>query len=153
MRKWSDERSGNPVSGPQDFLSRKSCVRVMGSRRREILEDNAAFAWYAEGSNVCPVRINSDGVGLLKLWQQQLRQFTNVGLETAQAIARAYPAPRLLIQAYEGLPAAEAAQLLADIAVVRGAGPCMTTRKLGKELSKKIYTFFTSSQPCQALGS
>ncbi|KAF2344202.1 hypothetical protein FHG87_025042, partial [Trinorchestia longiramus] len=66
--------------------------------KRSQLEDNAAFGWYAEGSNVYPVRVTDKGVGLLKLWQQQLRQFSNVGLETAQAIAKQYPAPVLLLQ-------------------------------------------------------
>ena len=56
------------------------------------------FSWYAESANVCPVRVTQEGVGLSKLWLQQLRQFTSVGLETAQAVANAYPAPRLLIE-------------------------------------------------------
>lgn len=66
--------------------------------RREAQEDALFSTWYAESSNVCPVRVTTDGAGQLKLWHQQLRQFTSVGLETAQAVAQAYPAPRLLME-------------------------------------------------------
>lgn len=122
--------------------------------KREQLDDGAMFSsWYAEGSNVATVKVTTSGVGLRKLWQQQLRQFTSVGLETAQAIADAYPSPRLLLEAYEGLSPDEGSRLLADIPVRRGAGPLQTTRRLGPELSKKVHTFFTSTNPDRVLGS
>jgi len=60
------------------------------------------FSWYAEGSNVCPVRVTEEGVGLKRLWLQQLRQFTSVGLETAMAVGEVYPAPLHLIKVKGG---------------------------------------------------
>lgn len=56
------------------------------------------FSWYAEGSSTSCVRVDKNGVGLLKLWHQQLRQFSLVGVEVAQAVAREYPGPRALMQ-------------------------------------------------------
>lgn len=64
--------------------------------RRE--KGEPSFSWYAEGSSINTVKVDKSGVGLLKLWHQQLRQFNNVGVEVAQAIAREYPSPQALFQ-------------------------------------------------------
>lgn len=64
--------------------------------RRE--KGGASFSWYAEGSSTNTVKIDKSGVGLLKLWHQQLRQFNNVGVEVAQAIAREYSSPCALVE-------------------------------------------------------
>lgn len=113
----------------------------------------ASFSWYAEGSSTNTVKIDKSGVGLLKLWHQQLRQFNNVGVEVAQAIAREYSSPCALVEAYRQCSSTkEASLLLADIPVRRGAGPLVSTRKIGPELSKKIHLFFTTTQPEVSLG-
>ncbi|XP_063591464.1 crossover junction endonuclease EME1-like [Penaeus indicus] len=113
----------------------------------------ASFSWYAEGSSTNTVKIDKSGVGLLKLWHQQLRQFNNVGVEVAQAIAREYSSPCTLVEAYRRCSSTkEASLLLADIPVRRGAGPLVSTRKIGPELSKKIHLFFTTTQPEVSLG-
>ncbi|KAG7176071.1 Crossover junction endonuclease EME1-like [Homarus americanus] len=104
-----------------------------------------SFSWYAEGSSINAVKIDKSGVGLLKLWHQQLRQFNNVGVEVAQAIASKYPSPCALLQSYRKcLMPQEASLLLADIPVRRGAGPLTSSRRVGPELSKKIHLFLTT---------
>ena len=50
-----------------------------------------------------------------------------------------------------GLSPEEASKLLADIQVRRGHGVLVNTRRVGPELSKKIYSFFTSKNPQKKL--
>ncbi|XP_059352747.1 crossover junction endonuclease EME1-like isoform X2 [Daphnia carinata] len=89
------------------------------------------------------VKVSKDGHGLERLWQQQLMQFPLVALETSQAIASRYHSPQALIQAYKMCKNdKEASLLLQDIPIRRHAGPLSTSRKVGPELSKKIYRFF-----------
>ncbi|XP_042204265.1 crossover junction endonuclease EME1-like [Homarus americanus] len=112
-----------------------------------------SFSWYAEGSSINAVKIDKSGVGLLKLWHQQLRQFNNVGVEVAQAIASKYPSPCALLQSYRKcLMPQEASLLLADIPVRRGAGPLTSSRRVGPELSKKIHLFLTTKDSEVSLG-
>ena len=100
--------------------------------------------WFGEGDSRDCVRVDKTGNGLLRLWQQQLCQFNNVGLETAQAIAAVYGSPLTLAQAYDKCTTEQEAQLLlAKIPVRRGVGPLTSTRCVGPELSKKIHAFFT----------
>ena len=56
------------------------------------------LGFYAQGCNMNTVKIDQSGVGLHKLWLQQLRQFNNVGLEQAQAIAKEYNSPQSLVK-------------------------------------------------------
>ncbi|KAK7075263.1 crossover junction endonuclease eme1, partial [Halocaridina rubra] len=116
-------------------------------------KQNSSFGWYAEGSSTNCVKIDKSGIGLSKLWIQQLQQFNNAGPEVAQAIAREYPSPQALIQAYQHSPSEkEASLLLAKIAVRRGIGPLVSTRCIGPELSKKIHLFLTTTDPEINLG-
>ena len=67
--------------------------------RRE--KGEGQFSWYADGSCCNSVRVDKNGVGLYKLWQQQLRQFLNVGIEVAQAVSTTYSSPQALVQVRE----------------------------------------------------
>ncbi|ELU07229.1 hypothetical protein CAPTEDRAFT_98058 [Capitella teleta] len=93
-------------------------------------------------------KVTKEGRGLLSLWRQHIQQFRNVTAEVANAIIAEYPSPRDLYQAYlscENQNKAE--QLLQDIVVRRGAGVIATNRRIGKELSRKIYLLMTSCDP------
>lgn len=50
------------------------------------------FEFYADDYSG-GIKVNKEGHGLERLWQQQLMQFPLVGLETAQAISSRYPSP------------------------------------------------------------
>ena len=63
--------------------------------RRKKMEDS--FDWYAL-SDSGNIKVDKEGNGLMALWIDQLMQFNNVGIDTAQAIARRYPSPRSLMQ-------------------------------------------------------
>lgn len=56
------------------------------------------FDWYVMGDNKNTVRVDKDGNGLKRLWQQQLCQFNLSSLETSEAICTVYPSPMKLIK-------------------------------------------------------
>ncbi|KOX80287.1 Crossover junction endonuclease EME1 [Melipona quadrifasciata] len=101
------------------------------------------FDWYVMGDNRNTVKIDKNGNGLKRLWQQQLCQFNLSSLEIAEAICSMYPSPAHLIE-YMNCTDDEGINLLKDIPIRRAAGPLTTVRKIGPELSKKIYLMFTS---------
>lgn len=105
---------------------------------------NNKFDWYVMGDNRNTVRVDKDGNGLRRLWQQQLCQFNLSSLEIAEAICSVYPSPSDLVEAYMNCTVDEGLNLLKDIPIRRAAGPLTAVRKVGPELSKKIYLMFTS---------
>ncbi|KOC63694.1 Crossover junction endonuclease EME1 [Habropoda laboriosa] len=109
------------------------------------------FDWYVMGDNRNTVRVDKDGNGLKRLWQQQLCQFHLSSLEIAEAICSVYPSPAYLIEAYMNCTDNEGINLLKDIPIRRAAGPLTTVRKIGLELSKKIYLMFMSKDGENAL--
>lgn len=109
---------------------------------------NNGFSWFAALDSRKCVRVPDSGEGLLRLWQQHIDQFNMVGSEAAQAVVAQYPSPTALLQAYDRCASQQECEaLLQDIQVRRGAGPLARTRKVGPELSRKVYLFFTSSNP------
>lgn len=101
------------------------------------------FSFLEEGTS--GVKVEKNMVGLLKVWKQQLLQFKNISPDIAQAIIAEYPSPLLLRKAYQKCSTEkEAVKLLENIVVRRGAGVLETTRRVGKELSRRIFIFFTS---------
>jgi len=56
------------------------------------------FDWYVMGDNKNTVRVDKDGNGLKRLWQQQLCQFNLSSLETSEAICTVYPSPMQLVK-------------------------------------------------------
>lgn len=85
-----------------------------------------------------------DKVGLVRLWQQHLIKLPLVTLETAQAIINVYPMPRNLIEAYKSSP--DPVNLLRDVPIRRA-----TTRRIGPEMSRKIYNFYSSLNASELL--
>ncbi|XP_077489730.1 methyl methanesulfonate sensitivity 4 isoform X3 [Amblyomma americanum] len=83
---------------------------------------------------------------LRRTWQAQLEQFAGVSRDVAEAIVGQYPAPRLLLQAYQACrDRALGETLLADIQVRRGAGALQSTRRVGPVISGRIYRFFVAT--------
>lgn len=65
-------------------------------QKKESVENK--FQWYVMGDNRNTVRVDKDGNGLKRLWQQQLCQFNLSSLEIAEAICTVYPSPVQLIE-------------------------------------------------------
>lgn len=94
------------------------------------------------------------GRGLAQVWRRQIQQLNRVSLEMASAIVATYPSPQLLVQAYrQCFSEQECQNLLADIQVRRGEGVTSTSRRVGPELSRRIYLQMTTLQPDLSLDS
>lgn len=96
-------------------------------------------------------RKDSSNPGLSRLWQQHLLKLPFITLETAEAILSVYPMPKDLLDAFKSSPSPET--LLRDIPVRRGGGPLTTNRRLGPEMSRKLFQFYHSLDPSEMLSN
>ncbi|XP_044593749.1 crossover junction endonuclease EME1 isoform X2 [Cotesia glomerata] len=113
---------------------------------------NDQLDFFASGDNRNTIQVDKEGYGLKKLWLKQLCIFNNSSLAVADAISSVYPSPQQLIEAYSNCSREDGENLLKDIPIKRSITSTAASRKLGPELSKKIYTLFTSKngeQPIQ----
>ncbi|KAM6163615.1 crossover junction endonuclease EME1 [Rhynchocyon petersi] len=118
------------------------------------LRDQTGFSFCLETDWAGGVKVDSSGKGLSQVWKRQIQQLNRVSLEMASAIVNAYPSPKLLAQAYQQcLSEQECQNLLADIQVRRGVGVTSTSRRVGPELSRRVYLQMTSLQPDLSLDS
>lgn len=62
-------------------------------------QQSSQFEWFIGYDNKDTVKVDKDGYGLKKLWQQQLCQFPLLSLEIAEAISSIYKSPLQLIKA------------------------------------------------------
>uniref|UniRef100_A0A182MV76 ERCC4 domain-containing protein n=1 Tax=Anopheles culicifacies TaxID=139723 RepID=A0A182MV76_9DIPT len=89
--------------------------------------------------------------GLQQLYQAQLIKIPSVTLEIAEAIMSVYPTLNSLLEAFREADV-EAPNLLSNISIRRAGGPITTSsRRIGTELSRKIYTMYNSMNPKQEL--
>ncbi|XP_052870302.1 crossover junction endonuclease EME1 [Anopheles cruzii] len=90
--------------------------------------------------------------GLQQLFQAQLIKVPSVTLEIAEAILGAYPTLNALLQAFRDAGDEAAPNLLAPITIRRAGGPiAASARRIGPELSRKIYLLYTATNPTQEL--
>ncbi|KAJ8936882.1 hypothetical protein NQ318_010909 [Aromia moschata] len=99
---------------------------------------------YFNDCNKDTVRVDRNGNGLSRLWQQMLTMFPLARLETAEAITAVYPTPSSLFKAYDTCTTKKE-KLIQDLPIRRAIGPCATVRRIGPELSKKSFNFFCST--------
>lgn len=104
--------------------------------------------WFAKADSNNGVKVDKNGNGLANLWQQQLCQFSLVGLETAQAIVSQYSSPLALVNEYKQCSTTSQKELLLqNIPIRRNAGILSSVKRVGPELSKKVFYFFNSDNP------
>ncbi|KAM5149374.1 crossover junction endonuclease EME1 isoform 1-T2 [Callospermophilus lateralis] len=119
-----------------------------------ILRDENSFSFCLESDWAGGVKVDRTGRGLALVWRRQIQQLNRVSLEMASAIVDAYPSPRLLVQAYrQCFSEQERQNLLADIQVRRGEGVTSTSRRIGPEVSRRVYLQMTTLQPDLTLDS
>lgn len=112
------------------------------------LRDQTSFSFCLESDWSGGAKVDRTGRGLMLVWRRQIQQLNRVSLEMASAIVDAYPSPQLLVQAYRRcLSEQERQNLLADIQVRRGEGVTATSRRVGPELSRRVYLQMTALQP------
>lgn len=80
-----------------------------------------------------------------RLWNTQLMCLPKVTFDVAQSISKEYSLPRKLIEAYKKCDSNKH-QMLADLPIIK-TGPIAKSRRIGPELSKKIATLLTSTNP------
>ncbi|XP_075022000.1 structure-specific endonuclease subunit EME2 [Calonectris borealis] len=128
---------GQHVSALTKAIAKRPYKRQLESQE---LPFCAAGAW-ASG-----VRVEKDGTGLWQVWKRQIQQFNRVSPATAAAIAEAYPSPSLLLQAYEECSTEDEKRLLlSDIPVKSDVSG--KDRRVGPDLSRRIYLFMVSTDP------
>ncbi|KAJ6640416.1 hypothetical protein lerEdw1_013764 [Lerista edwardsae] len=129
-----------------DFASMFTKAVAEAPFKRE--RDKASFSFCLEGDWISGMKVDHSGKGLLQVWKRQIQQLNRVSLEMANAIVAKYPSPQLLVQAY-GTHSSEQERynLLAEIPVRRGDGVTATTRRIGPELSKRVYLLMTAHNP------
>ncbi|KAF1664654.1 putative crossover junction endonuclease EME2, partial [Aptenodytes patagonicus] len=128
---------GQHVSALTKAIAKRPYKRQLESQE---LPFCTAGAW-ASG-----VRVEKDGTGLWQVWKRQIQQFNRVSPATAAAIAEAYPSPSLLLQAYEKCGTEDEKRLLlSDIPVKSDISG--KDRRVGPDLSRRIYLFMVSTDP------
>ncbi|NXJ43246.1 EME2 endonuclease, partial [Ciconia maguari] len=128
---------GQHVSALTKAIAKRPYKRQLESQE---LPFCTAGAW-ASG-----VRVEKDGTGLWQVWKRQIQQFNRVSPATAAAIAEAYPSPSLLLQAYEECSTEDEKRLLlSDIPVKSDVSG--KDRRVGPDLSRRIYLFMVSTDP------
>ncbi|XP_047464357.1 crossover junction endonuclease EME1 [Mugil cephalus] len=114
--------------------------------------DKTGFSFHLESDWAGGQRVDRAGKGLLQVWKRQLQQFNRVSPDMAAAILAAYPSPQLLKKAYSLCRTdREKVSLLSDLLIRRGEGVTSTTRRVGPELSKRIFLMMNSCDPEQTL--
>ncbi|XP_008686256.1 crossover junction endonuclease EME1 isoform X1 [Ursus maritimus] len=118
------------------------------------LRDQTSFSFCLESDWAGGAKVDRAGRGLALVWRRQIQQLNRVSLDMASAIVDTYPSPQLLVQAYRRcLSEQERQNMLADIQVRRGEGVTATSRRVGPELSRRIYLQMTALQPDLSLDS
>ncbi|XP_070617182.1 probable crossover junction endonuclease EME2 [Erythrolamprus reginae] len=121
-------------------------TRAIAQRPYKKHQEKQPFSFCAKGKWASGVHIGKDGKGLQETWLKQIQQFNRVSPTMATAIAQAYPSPSLLLQAYrECNTEAERRLLLSNLQVTTGDNK--TERRIGPDLSRRIYLFMVSTNP------
>ncbi|XP_073444140.1 crossover junction endonuclease EME1 [Dendrobates tinctorius] len=129
-----------------DFVCMFSKAVAEAPTKRQ--RDNSSFSFYLDGEWAGGVKVERCGKGLLEVWKRQIQQFNRVSVEVASAIVAVYPSPQLLVKAYHRCQTdIERHNLLSDVLVRRGEGVTATSRRVGPELSKRIYQQLMSAEP------
>ncbi|ELK10809.1 Putative crossover junction endonuclease EME2 [Pteropus alecto] len=129
-------------------LSQHVCTftKALAQRPFKQFREFQAFSFCTAGRWMAGERVTRDGTGLRGAWWRQIRQFNRVSPAMADAVVTAYPSPRLLQQAYVACGTEqERLALLTDLPVKVDKGK--RPRRVGPDLSRRIYLFLTSTDP------
>jgi len=109
------------------------------------LSGSAGFNFWAKADSKDSVAPKN----LPEFWKQVLMQVSSgAGLEKAAAIASMYPSPKALVTAYSRCSSRKQCEdLLANLEVRRTDNILGGTRKVGPDISRRIYLVMTESNP------
>lgn len=126
------------------FHHTRAVAEAPGKLKKNI-SDAAGFSFWAKAdSKDCVAPKN-----LPEYWKQVMMQVSSgAGLEKAAAISRLYPSPSDLLEAYRGCGSVKEGEgLLAGLEVRRSDNVLGGTRKIGPDISRRIYIALTSQDP------
>ncbi|XP_055991211.1 probable crossover junction endonuclease EME2 [Sorex fumeus] len=134
-------------------LSQHVCAitKALAQRPYKQQREVQAFPFCTAGRWAAGERVARDGSGLLGAWRRQITQFNRVSQPVAEAVVSTFPSPRLLQQAFAACSTEqERLGLLADLPVkvdedTKDEG--MRARRVGPDLARRIFLFFTTTQP------
>lgn len=126
------------------FHHTRAVAETPSKLARELSGAGGFNFWAKEGGKDCV-----DVKNLAEYWKQVLMTVTpQAGLEKVTALVSQFPSPRALLQAYSACPSIkQREELLANIEVRRTANILGGKRKIGPDISKKIYTVLTCDNP------
>ncbi|XP_026171388.1 crossover junction endonuclease EME1 isoform X2 [Mastacembelus armatus] len=131
-------------------MTTKAVAEAPFKRDRE----KTGFSFYLDSEWAGGQRVDKAGKGLLQVWKRQIQQLNRVSPDMASAILAAYPSLQLLKKAYSQCKTdREKISLLSDLLIRRGEGVTSTTRRVGSELSKRLFLMMNSCDPEQTLDS
>ncbi|KAI3365376.1 hypothetical protein L3Q82_010461 [Scortum barcoo] len=131
-------------------MTTKAVAEAPFKRERE----KTGFSFYLESEWAGGQRVDRAGKGLLQVWKRQIQQLNRVSQDMASTILAAYTSPQLLKKAYNLCKTdQEKISLLSDLLIRRGEGVTSTTRRVGPELSKRLFLMMNSCDPEQTLDS
>lgn len=104
--------------------------------------------WFAQNDAIAPQDITTDS-DITKLWIKQLATVPKMSEEMAKEIVKKYSTPRCLLQAYNRCESEqEKSDLLSNIEIVKNNyAHGKANRKIGAQLSHKIFLIMTSTIP------
>uniref|UniRef100_A0A3Q3VRC7 ERCC4 domain-containing protein n=1 Tax=Mola mola TaxID=94237 RepID=A0A3Q3VRC7_MOLML len=130
------------------IMTTKAVAEAPFKRERE----KSSFSFYLESDWAGGQRVDKTGKGLLQVWKRQIQQLNRVSPDIASAILAAYPSPQLLKKAYNQCQNyGEKISLLSDLLIRRGEGITSTVRRVGPELSKRLFLIMDSCDPEQTV--
>ncbi|KAM3826640.1 putative crossover junction endonuclease EME2 isoform 2-T2 [Vipera latastei] len=131
----------------QELAQHVSAVtRAVAQRPYKKHREKQFFSFCAKGKWASGVHISKDGKGLRETWLKQIQQFNRVSPAVASAVAQAYPSPSLLLQAYQECNTDAERQLLLSNLQIRTKDN-KTERRIGPDLSRRVYLFMVSTNP------
>ncbi|XP_034286138.1 probable crossover junction endonuclease EME2 isoform X2 [Pantherophis guttatus] len=131
----------------QELAQHVSAVtRAIAQRPYKKHQEKQPFSFCAKGKWASGVHIGKDGKGLQETWLKQIQQLNRVSPAMATAIAQAYPSPSLLLRAYQECKTEAERRLLLSNLQVR-TEDSKTERRIGPDLSRRVYLFMVSTNP------
>ncbi|XP_037546752.1 crossover junction endonuclease EME1 [Nematolebias whitei] len=110
--------------------------------------DKTGFSFCLESEWAGGQRVDRAGKGLLQVWKRQIQQLNRVSPDMAAAVLAAYPSPQLLRKAYSQCRTeSQKVSLLSELVIRRGEGITSTSRRVGPELSKRLYLMMHAWNP------
>uniref|UniRef100_A0A8D2JGV1 Essential meiotic structure-specific endonuclease subunit 2 n=1 Tax=Varanus komodoensis TaxID=61221 RepID=A0A8D2JGV1_VARKO len=126
-------------------------TKAIAQRPYKRQRENQTFSFCTGGGWASGVRVLKDGTGLREAWSRQIQQFNRVSPAVAAAVTQAYPSPSLLLQAYRECSTDRDRQLLLSDIPVRTEEN--RVRRIGPDLSRRVYLLMASSNPELVLDS